>query len=108
MVMNIRPSNLVKAIPDTGMRTPVVDASRITRLPIRLWLSVRFSQPILVRPVRQAKRNSWEAHSSGVRRARVNSSTLASLPHASRFFLRRTGRASVRFPIDSAREKSRL
>ena len=51
-------------------------------LPIRPWLSVRFSQPILVRPPRQKKRNFRGAHSAGMVSARVRSTTLAAAPRA--------------------------
>jgi len=65
------------------MKTPARNTLQMS-LPIRPWLSVRFSQPILVRPLRQAEPDFREAHSAGMLSARVRSNTLAAAPHASR------------------------
>ena len=61
----------------TTITTLVVDDSRVIRLPIRPWLSVRFSQPILVSPLCQAEHRLWEAPSPEEMRQRAHGIFLA-------------------------------
>src|SRR2546423_6318409 len=61
------------------------------RLKIHYWPSMRFIQPILIRPRRQPEHDFREAHSADVCPAGC---------------AQRTGRETVRFPTDLAREKN--
>ncbi len=89
------------------MKTPARNTLEMS-IPIRPWLSVRFSQPILVRPLRQTERDSPEAQSAGMLSARVRSSTLAAAPHARRLLDPDNRSRNGALPNDSAREKNGL
>ena len=65
------------------MKKPVPNSSA-TSVSIRLWRSERFRQPILVRPMPQAKRCFWEAHSAGLPSTRGLPNSLAFDAHATR------------------------
>ncbi len=64
------------------------------RLPVRPWISVRFTPLVVTRPVDARGSALLEAHSIGMRDARVRSGTLSAPRPAGR----PTACAAVRFP----------
>ena len=75
-------------------------------LPIRPWISVRFSPPVLARPLPAVEGSLPEAHSPGMRGAPVQSGTLPPSRPTGCLLHRPTAGAAVRFlPIQPSQQQ---
>ena len=89
------------------MKTTAQSKSRVS-IPVRPWVSVRFTPPVLTRPLQEVDFRLLEAHSTDMRGARVEPGTLAAPRPASRLLHRPTTRAAVRFPPIQPSQKQPL